>query len=116
MVVGEGRAFLSAVLVLNAEEWGKLAEKLGLDPAAPESLEDPRVISAAQNRVDRQVRGFPGYAKVRRLILSTEAWTVDNGLLTPTMKVRRSRVVERFQERIDRVYEEGPTRARRRVA
>ena len=116
MVVGEGRAFLSAVLVLNAEEWGRLAEKLGLDPAAPESLEDPRVASAAQARVDRQVRGFPGYAKIRRLVLSTEAWTVDNGLLTPTMKVRRSRVVERFQERIDKVYEEGPTRARRRVA
>ena len=116
MVVGEGRAFLSAVLVLNAEEWGRLAEKLRLDPAAPESLEDPRVASAAQARVDRQVRGFPGYAKIRRLVLSTEAWTVDNGLLTPTMKVRRSRVVERFQERIDKVYEEGPTRARRRVA
>ena len=65
--------------------------------------------------MDRQVRGVPGYAKIRRLVLSTEAWTVDNGLLTPTMKVRRSRVVERFQERIDKVYEEGPTRARRRV-
>lgn len=116
MLVGEGRAFLSAVLVLNPQEWVNLAGRLGLDPQAPASLEQPQVIAAAQSRVDRQLRGFPGYAKVRRLILSTEAWTVDNGLLTPTIKVKRSGVFERFRSRIEQVYEEGPAGARRRVA
>jgi long-chain acyl-CoA synthetase len=116
MVLGEGRAFLSAVLVLNPEEWVNLAGRLGLDPQAPASLEHPEVIAAAQSRVDRQLRGFPGYAKVRRLVLSSEAWTVDNGMLTPTMKVNRSNVLERFRPRIEQVYQEGPAGARRRVA
>jgi long-chain acyl-CoA synthetase len=116
MVVGEGRAFLSAVLVLNPEEWVQLAGRLGLDPQAPSSLEHPEVVAAAQSRVDRQLRGFPGYAKIRRLVLSTEAWTVDNGLLTPTLKVKRSKVLEGFRPRIEKVYEEGPAGARRRVA
>ncbi len=116
MVLGEGRAFLSAVLVLNPEEWVNLAERLGLDPQAPASLDHPEVIAAAQSRVDRQLRGFPGYAKVRRLVLSSEPWTIDNGLLTPTMKVKRSNVLERFRPRIEQVYQEGPAGARRRVA
>ena len=54
--------------------------------------------------MDRQVRWFPGYAKIRRLVLSTEAWTVDNGLLTPTMKVKRAPILARHAHEIESIY------------
>jgi long-chain acyl-CoA synthetase len=50
------------------------------------------------------MRQFPGYAQVRRITATLDPWTVENGLLTPTMKLRRSRVLERFNAELDRMY------------
>ncbi len=116
MLIGEGRPFLSALAVLNPELWSELARALGVDPKEPASLEDNRVVNAVQSRLGEQLKGFPGYAKVRRLILSLEPWTVDNGLLTPTLKVKRNRVLDRYEKEVTRIYEQGPAGVRRRVA
>ena len=67
-------------------------------------------------RIGEQLKEFPGYAKVRRVILSLDPWTVDNGLLTPTLKVKRNLVLERYEKDVTRIYEEGPAGVRRRVA
>jgi long-chain acyl-CoA synthetase len=114
MVVGEGRPFLSAVLVLSRERWQGFARDLGVDPERPESLTDSRVVGAVTGRVASQLREFPGYARVRRVVLSLDPWTVDNGLLTPTMKLRRARVLEAHGDAVEALYETGPTAARRR--
>jgi long-chain acyl-CoA synthetase len=55
-------------------------------------------------RVAKLIREFPGYAQIRRVALTTEKWTVDSGLLTPTMKFKRKPITERFQGRIDDLY------------
>ena len=44
------------------------------------------------------------YAQVRRVTLSLEPWTIDNGLLTPTLKLKRAKVMEKFNEELDRMY------------
>ena len=56
-------------------------------------------------RVRSALRVFPGYAKIRRAALALEPWSVENGLLTPTLKVKRPQVVDRYREAIDRMYE-----------
>jgi long-chain acyl-CoA synthetase len=114
MVVGEGKPFLSAVLVLNDAAWRALARETGVDPDQPASLEDERVLAAVQSRLQRALRPFPGYAKIRRTVLTLDPWSLENGLLTPTLKLKRARVLERYQERIERLYREGPAGARRR--
>ncbi len=116
MLIGEGRPFLSALAVLNPEGWSELAQALGVDPKEPASLEDNRVVNAVLARLGEQLKEFPGYAKVRRVILTLDPWTVDNGLLTPTLKVKRNLVLERYEKDVTRIYEEGPAGARRRVA
>jgi long-chain acyl-CoA synthetase len=116
MVVGEGKPFLSAVLVLNEERWRPLAARLGVDPDDAASLRDPRVVGAVQARLAERLRDFPGYARVRRMVLTREPWTIDNGLLTPTLKLRRARVLERFGPDIEALYAEGPATGRRRLA
>jgi long-chain acyl-CoA synthetase len=60
------------------------------------------------NVIKQHLSGFPGYAKVRRVILVREPWTVDNGLMTPTLKVKRALVLAKFAGRIEALYGGGP--------
>ncbi|MGH8759069.1 MAG: long-chain fatty acid--CoA ligase, partial [Burkholderiales bacterium] len=83
--------------VLNREHWSKLARELDLDPNDPAALEQAPVQATVLDRIAMRLHGLPGYAKVRSVTLSLEPWTVENGLLTPTLKVRRDRVLAHLQ-------------------
>jgi long-chain acyl-CoA synthetase len=104
LVVGEGEACLAAVLVLNPDLWFGVATELGLDPFARDSLEDERLQKKMLTRVQAQLHDFPGYAKVRRLILTLEPWTLENGLMTPTLKLKRPAVLAQFAPQIAQLY------------
>ena len=114
MVIGEGRPFLGALVVLDGDFWPGLAQECGVDPMNPESLRAPRVLGIAASRIKSALSDFPGYAKIRKLSLYLEPWTVDNGLLTPTLKVKRALVLERFRADVERMYAEGPAAGDRR--
>lgn len=105
MVHGEGRSYLVALLVVNPDGWKTFAQQVGVHPDMPESLADSRVEAAVLERVTEQTRAFPGYARVRRVLLLNEPWSIDNGLLTPTLKVKRNKVVEKFNAAIHQLYE-----------
>ncbi|MDH3980849.1 MAG: AMP-dependent synthetase/ligase [Gammaproteobacteria bacterium] len=104
LVIGEGESWLAAILVLNPEEWPSLAKRLGLDPDAADCLRDHKLHTELLKDIRKVLKDFPGYAKIRRVILTREAWTVDNGLLTPTLKVKRARVLKQFDEEIHALY------------
>jgi long-chain acyl-CoA synthetase len=108
LVIGEGESWLAAILVLNPEQWAALARRHALDPDDETSLLDARLHKELLKGIKGSLKDFPGYAKIRRLILTCEPWTVDNGLLTPTLKVKRSRVLERFADAIRELYRSGP--------
>ncbi len=105
MVIGEGRPYLAALVVLNPEAFARLAEELDLDPDDPSSRRDPRVQKAALIRVQERTREFPGYARIHRVAVLDEPMTPENGLLTPTLKLRRNRVLECHSEEVARLYE-----------
>lgn len=104
MVVGEGRPYLSVLAVLNQDHWRLLARELGLNPDSEADVRSERTEAAVLQRIARQVKDFPGYAQVRRAAVFLEPWTVENGMLTPTMKVRRARVLERHQDAVAALY------------
>jgi long-chain acyl-CoA synthetase len=56
------------------------------------------------SRITTQMREFPGYAQVRRVSATLDPWTVENGLLTPTLKLKRAKVMEKFNAEIDGMY------------
>ena len=108
MVVGEGRPFLSALLVLDGEHWPGFAQDQGVNPLDPESLRNSKVLSAVGRRIKSALKDFPGYAKIRQVHLSLEPWTVDDGLITPTLKVKRAQVLEHFSADVESMYRGGP--------
>ena len=101
MLLGEGKPFLTVMTVLNADHWQKLAAASGLDVSAPRSAQAEKAILG---RIAAQIADFPGYAQVRRVTVTLDAWTVENGLLTPTMKLKRTKVMEKFNAEIDGMY------------
>jgi len=105
MVLGEARPTLIALAVVNKEQWQILAQQVGVRADMPESLHDARVEQQVLQRIADQIKEFPGYAKVRRVMLMTEPWSVENGLQTPTLKLKRSRVVARYENEIAHLYE-----------
>ncbi len=104
LVVGEGKSYLSALVVLNGENWPQLAQQHGLDPLDPESLKDKKLMSAMQKVIAKALHDFPGYAKIRRVALSLQPWTIEDGLMTPTLKIKRPKVIEANQAEIDAMY------------
>ena len=105
MVHGEGHPYLVAIAVVNPEVWKHLAEQLGVDASKPESLRDTKVEKHIVQLISAQMSEFPGYAQVRRALLFSEPWTIESGLLTPTLKIKRAKVVEKFFEDIKDMYE-----------
>lgn len=106
MVLGEGRPFLAAIIVLNEEQWPAFAAQHGRAADDPESLTDRDVWHEVVHRVQRRLHDFPAWAKVRRVHLTRQPMTVDNGLLTPTLKVKRAAVLARYAQEVDAIYAE----------
>jgi len=104
LIIGEGRPFLSALIVPEPEHWKNLAEGLGLDPENPASLQDKKVMDHVHRRIGDQLREFPGYAQIRKAVLLSEAWSVENGYLTPTLKTKRKLIIEHCDSLITDIY------------
>jgi long-chain acyl-CoA synthetase len=103
MLIGESRSYLSILAVLNSTHRQKFITQYGLN-----DLENEQHRQQAEeillDKITRQTSGFPGYAKIRRVAIIDEPWSVENGLLTPTMKLKRSKVLEKYQAEVDRLY------------
>jgi long-chain acyl-CoA synthetase len=101
MLLGEAKPYLSVIAVVNGDRWKAAVAERGLDGA---TVADKTAEALALERIRVQLKALPGYADVRRAALSLEPWTIENGLLTPTMKLKRAKVMEKFYAEIDRMY------------
>ena len=107
VVIGDGRKFPAALIVPNFEALRSELAELGLEAAGPaELIRDGRIISFFAGEVARQTPDFSQYEKIKGIILLDRELTVESGELTPTLKVRRRIVNEKFRERIDQLYAE----------
>jgi len=103
MVIGDGRPHLVLLAVLAKDRWQALAGDLGVS-SEPASLETDAVQKIILARIEALLHGMPGYTFIKHTILTLEPWTIEAGLLTPTMKVRRKNVMQHLQDQIDRLY------------
>ena len=103
-VLGEQRPFIAAVVVMNPQVWAQLAQSLQLDPKDPASLQSPEAVKAALARIQQAAASFPHYAVPRKVCLTLEPWTVENTMMTPTLKLKRNNLMSRFAAEIERLY------------
>jgi len=106
IVLGEGRPYCVALVVPNEEELRSLVSELGIDATAPldDLCEDQRVVSAVQRDLERYQRDLAKYERVRRIALIPEPFSIENGLLTPTLKVKRREIGQRYAALCERLY------------
>ncbi len=107
MVIGDGRPYLSALVVPKPQVLARMAATLGLDGAtAGEDLRrHPAIERDLLARLQPHLSAFPGYAKLVRLALAEAPWTLENGLLTPTLKLKRREILRRYAGELGRLYE-----------
>ena len=104
MIIGDNRPYLSAVIVLEAEQWKLTARKLGLDASDPAALRSAALCDHVKDKLQRLLATFPGYARIYAVTCSLNTWSIDNGMITPTMKLKRRRILEEFADSIEQMY------------
>ncbi|WP_423909404.1 AMP-dependent synthetase/ligase [Candidatus Spongiihabitans sp.] len=104
MVIGEGKACLTALIVLSPEVWPEVALLLGVDRSDKTALQSEKVKQFVLDKIADQLTEFPGYAFIRQVTLSTDVWSVSDGAITPTLKLKRPVLMERFKTEIELMY------------
>ena len=104
IVLGEGKPYLSALLVVNSEQWFNLLKEHNLDGSNHNSLDNKALQNDIILRIRHLLHDFPVYARIRRVTLTLKEWTVENNLMTPTMKIKRNKVIKLYQSDIDLMY------------
>jgi long-chain acyl-CoA synthetase len=104
LVLGEGQIQLAALVVVEPEAFAALMREFGFDPEDPETLNDRFVEKLVLKRVNARLDDFPGYAQIRRVKLLTEPWTIEDGLMTPTQKLKRPLIEKQHAEDIAELF------------
>ena len=105
MVVGEGEKMPAAIIQPNFEfllEWAK-RHKFSLGQPE-EVVKDPMIINRFQEEVEQANEKFAKWEKVKQFRLTPDLWTVDDGHLTPTMKLRRKIIKEKYIDLYNDIY------------
>ena len=109
IVEGAGQAFSSALIVVAEPAVRAWAAENGLAATIgfAELVKDARVKELLEREVTERTTAFAAYARPHQIALLTEDFTVENGLLTPTLKVRRRDVLARYSAVLHGLYEQG---------
>ncbi|MBC7349017.1 MAG: long-chain fatty acid--CoA ligase [Candidatus Aminicenantes bacterium] len=107
VVIGDKRRFISALVVPNFEKLEELARSRGLQFAGCQELvANPEIVSLIQGEIDRATAGLASYEKIKKVALLDRELEIEKGEITPTLKVRRAAIENRYRELIDSLYRE----------
>jgi long-chain acyl-CoA synthetase len=104
-VIGDNRKYVTALVVPSFEALGEYAKAHGIPFTSREDIiKNPAVLEFYGRRIDEQQRELAGFEKVKKFTLLPTEFTVDGGDMTPTMKIRRKVVAEKYKAVIDTMY------------
>ena len=105
MAVGENRNFVSALIVPNFLTLSEWCLKNGVHAAnAEEMAKNPEVIKLFKAAIDEKNKNFGNWETIKKFELMPKEWTVDGGELTPTTKIKRKVVLEKYKDVIEHIY------------
>lgn len=105
VMVGDGRPYLSALVAPDFEQLGRWCEGEGIAAEGPEAMAaHERVQAHLMAEIGRLSEGLASFEQVKKIAVVTAAFTIESGELTPTMKVKRRVVAERYADLIESLY------------
>jgi long-chain acyl-CoA synthetase len=105
MVVGAGKKFTAALIVPSFTNLIPWCDKNGVPTASHEQLiKDSRVIDLFQTAIDEFNPEFNHVEQVKKVLLLANEWSVDSGELTPTGKMKRKVIMEKYDTEIEQMY------------
>jgi long-chain acyl-CoA synthetase len=105
-VVGDRRPYLVALITLDPEEAPALAQQLGLESAdLPAMANDEKVRAEVQKAVDDVNSHVGPVEQIKRFAILDHDLSQETGELTPTLKVKRNVVHEKYADVVERVYD-----------
>ncbi|WP_221352811.1 AMP-dependent synthetase/ligase [Streptomyces beigongshangae] len=109
VVVGDNRPYVAALIALDREDLAHWLHVHGMPADTPLSglVDDPRLRADVQKAVDHANQAVSRAESIRAFALVEEEFTEDNGLLTPSLKIKRRAALEAYAERIDALYASG---------
>jgi long-chain acyl-CoA synthetase len=111
VVIGDRRNYLTAILTLDAEASTSLAKTKGWPEARVELCAHEDFVAHVQAGVDRINAQIARYENVRKFRIVPNDFTVETGELTPTQKIKRKAVTERYQREIEAMYAQSEGQA-----
>ena len=107
MVIGSGRKFPSAICILNEPGVKEWCSRHDIKFTTIEEMaQNQQVRDRVWKDVERANAGFGKWEQVKKIIIDTDEFTVNNGCLTPTFKVKRKPILAKYEEQIDALYAE----------
>ena len=106
MVIGDGQKMPAAFIQPNFEfvkEWAKI-HHIELGTSNAEISANPQVCNRIFQEVEIANEKFGNWEKIKKIELTPDIWSVDNGHLTPTMKLKRKVVLEKYKYLFDKIY------------
>jgi long-chain acyl-CoA synthetase len=105
MVVGENRNYVTALIVPNMLALSEWCIKNGVNAkTAEEMVQSPEVQKLFKEAIDEKNKNFGQWETIKRFQLMAKEWSIDGGELTPTMKVKRKVVLEKYKDVIEKLY------------
>lgn len=105
MVVGEGEKMPAALIQVNfnfVKDWCKIHD---IDFVSNESIvNNPKLIDRIQQEIDDANKKFGHWEQVKKFELTPDVWSIDSGHLTPTLKMKRKEIKQKYEHLLDKIY------------
>jgi long-chain acyl-CoA synthetase len=107
VLIGDGRKYLSALIVPNFEKLEREAPALGVEAKSREELvNDERIKALIQSEIDRFNQNLDRQEKIRRFALLSRDFTIEDDEITPSLKVKRKNIDKKYKSTIDQLYKD----------
>ncbi len=108
VVIGDNRRYLTCLFTLNTDALPKLCDQLGIGHLSPaQAASHPAIVQKFQDYVNQVNAELASYETIKYFRILDQDFSVDTGELTPTLKLKRRVVSEKYQTIIDAMYQES---------
>lgn len=103
IVIGEAKPFLTVIITVEENSWQEFATSQSVS-TDESSLQLKAIKSVFLERINKRLDAFPGYAKIIRAHIVIKPWGIEDGLITPTLKLKRTKIHEKYAQEITELY------------